>query len=183
MSCHAASLLTPSPVDTNAPEDADKNERFLNLQTYAARIFGAGLAPLEVYAIWALTDALEGRMTPIRGAPDEINPDPTAVEDLPFKTAAAAAWVVYAGRVLHGRDEEIHGSLGGPLWKLDKKEAAKQRRTYKGTQGLCPERWQLWKERFAVIRDSEKVDEVTRKRAAGAVDAMEQVERERSWPT
>ncbi|RYP42616.1 hypothetical protein DL768_010313 [Monosporascus sp. mg162] len=79
---------------------------------------GFGFAPLDMYAIWAFTDALEGEMTPVRGAPDEINPDPAAVKDLPFKVAIAAAWAFHAGRVLYGRDEEIHGTLGWPLWML-----------------------------------------------------------------
>lgn len=36
-------------------------------------------------------------------------------------------------------------------------------RTYKGTQGLCMARWELWRERFgAVVRDSNKVDDSPR---------------------
>jgi hypothetical protein len=171
------SLLTPSLADVNAPDGADKNQRFLNLQTYAARILGYGIATLEMYAIWALTDALEGRIRPIRGAPDEVDADPTSVEDLPFKTSAAAVWIIHAGKVLYGRDQEIRGSLGGPLWKLDSKEGARLRKKYRGTQGLCSERWELWKERFGAIRECEKVDKATRQRAAAAVDAMEKVER------
>jgi hypothetical protein len=155
-------------------------QRELNLQTYAARIFGYNLVPLEQYAIWAFTAALEGTMMPIRGAPDEVNPDPSAVEELPSKTAVASAWMVQGGAVMYGRDEEVHATLGGPLWRLEKKEAVKLSRKYKGTQGLCPERWQLWKERFGVIRDCEEVDEITRRRAAEAYDAMEVVESERT---
>ncbi|KAI1081678.1 hypothetical protein F5B20DRAFT_534938 [Whalleya microplaca] len=165
--------------DPRAPEGADKKQRFLNLQTYTARIAGLGLAPLESYAIWALTAALEGEMTPIRGAPDEVNSDPAAVEDVAFKISVATTWILHAGGILYGRDEEVRGTEGGPLWKLDKKEAAKLRRKYKGTQGLSPERWQLWKERFGVFRDSEKVDEGTRSLAAVAVDAMESIEKEK----
>lgn len=116
-------------------------------------------------------------MTPIRGAPDEVNPDPAAVEDLPFKVAVAASWAVYFGHILYGRDEEIRATLGGPLWRLDKKEGFRLKRKYRGTQGLCPERWELWKSRFGVIRDSEKVDEETRRRAGEAADAMERVEK------
>lgn len=149
----------------------------LNLQTYAARIAGLGLAPLEMYAVWAFTDALEGAMKPIRGAPDEVDPDPAVVADLPFKVAVAAVWAVHFAHLLHGRDEEIHGTLGGPLWKLDKKEGLRLKRKYRGTQGLCPERWELWKARFGVIRDSDKVDEETRSRAAEAADAMERAEK------
>lgn len=167
------------PVDDDtAPTNSDLKQRFLNLQSYAARITGLRLAPCESYAIWALTDALEGVMTPIRGAPDEVNPDPAAVEDLPFKVVVAAEWIVHAGHVLYGRDEEIYATQGGPLWRLDKTEARRLRRKYKSTQGLCPARWELWKERFGVIRDSNKVGDSTQTVAGGAVDAMERVERE-----
>lgn len=159
---------------------SDLKQRFLNLQSYAARIAGLGLAPLECYAIWALTDALEGVMTPIRGAPDEVNPNPAAVEDLPFKTAAAAEWIVHAGHVLYRRDEEVYGTAGGPLWRLGKAEARRLRRKYRGTAGLCLARWTLWKQRFAVIRDSDKVDEGTQKVAGRAYDGMERIERAES---
>ncbi|KAH8660324.1 hypothetical protein BX600DRAFT_513938 [Xylariales sp. PMI_506] len=172
-----ATLYEKWDGDQNAPEGSDKQQRFLNLQTYAARLAGYRLAPLEMYAIWALTAALEGTITPVRGAPDEVNPDPAAVEELPFKAAAAAAWIKYAGHTLYGRDEEIRGSLGGPLWKLDKKQGAKLKRKYRGTQGLCPERWALWKERFGAIRDAENVDKATRKVAAGAVEDMDRIEK------
>lgn len=161
--------------DGTAPAGSDLKQRFLNLQSYAARMTGLGLAPCEAYAIWALTDALEGVVTPVRGAPDEVNPDPAAVEDLPFKVAAAAEWIIHAGHVLYGRDEEVYATQGGPLWKLDKTEARRLRRRYKGTQGLCLARWELWRERFGVIRDSIKVDDSTRMVAAGAVDAMERL--------
>ncbi len=162
--------------DGAAPMDSDLKQRFLNLHSYAARIAGLGLVPLECYAIWALTDALEGVMTPIRGAPDEVNPNPAAVEDLPFKVAAAAEWIFHAGHVLYARDEEVYGTAGGPLWRLDKAEARRLRRKYRGTQGLCPARWTLWKQRFSVIRDSREVDQGTRIVAGRAYGSMEIVE-------
>lgn len=159
---------------------SDQKQRFLNLQSYAARIAGLGLVPLECYAIWALTDALEGEMTPIRGAPDEVNPNPAAVEDLPWKVAAAAEWIIHAGHVIYGRDEEVYGTAGGPLWRLDKAEARRLRRKYRGTQGLCLARWTLWKQRFAVIRDSDEVDHGSRGLAGRGYGYMEMVERAQS---
>ena len=148
------------------------------MQAYAARITGLRLLSLECYAIWALTDALEGVMTRVRGAPDVVNPDPTAVENLPFKVAAAAEWIIHAGHVLYGRDEEIDNTDGGPLWRLDKKEARKIRHKYKGTKGLCPARWELWYQRFGVIYDDKGVDLMTREVAGKAQSSMERVQRE-----
>ncbi len=163
------------------PAGADDRRRALNLQTYAARAAGLGVAAglLEAWAVTALADALEGAVRAVRGAPDETDADPAAVADLPFKVAAAAAWAVHAGRALHGRDEEVRGTLGGPLWRLGRRDALRLRRRYRGTQGLCPERWALWKERFAAVRDCDRVDAETRARAAEAAEAMEKVENER----
>ncbi|EXF73793.1 hypothetical protein CFIO01_05724 [Colletotrichum fioriniae PJ7] len=166
--------------DLRAPSEEARKDRQVNLQAYAARVAGLGLVPLETNAIWALVDALEGTVKPVRGAPDEANSDPAAVEDITHKTRIAAAWMVHAGHLLHGRDEVVSGATAGPLWKLDKKEAVKMRRKFKGTDGLCAERWQLWKERFAVIRDAEGLGEKARKDAGDAGDAylaMEKIEK------
>ncbi|GKT51269.1 uncharacterized protein ColSpa_11450 [Colletotrichum spaethianum] len=163
--------------DLKAPGEYQRKERRVNLQAYAARVMGLCLVPLETYAIWALVDALEGAVTPVRGAPDATNPDPAAVEDISYKARSAASWMVHAGHVLHGRDEEIRGVTAGPLWKLDKKEATKLRRKFKGTNGLCPQRWQLWKERFVAVRDAEGLDGRAREDAGNAFAVMEKVEK------
>ncbi|KAI5867009.1 hypothetical protein GGS23DRAFT_553122 [Durotheca rogersii] len=163
--------------DSRAPGEVQKKERRVNMQAYAARVAGLGLVPFETYAIWALVDALEGTMTPIRGAPDEVNEDPAAVEDISYKVKAAAMWIIHGGHLLYGRDEEVTGATAGPLWRLPKKEANKLRRKFRGTDGLCPLRWQLWKERFAVIRDTDALDAVTRKQAGDAYAAMDKVEK------
>lgn len=162
--------------DPHAPEKSDKDARYLNLNAYAARLYGLGLVKAAMPAIWALSDALEGVMTPVRGAPDAINEDPSAVEKHTYKIAAAAAWVTHAGHRLYGRDEEIDGTQGGPLWKLDKKEARKRRRKYAGTKGLSPQRWKMWKQRFAEVEDCQKIDGATRCIAGDAIAVMGRIE-------
>lgn len=139
---------------------------------------GAGLVDLPMYAIWALQPALEGTMKRIRGAPDEIDRDPTSVEKLPVKVEVAAVWIKYAGRKLYGRDEQVYGTQGGPLWRLNKKEAQRLGRQYKGTQGLCSERWALWKARFGEIAECEGVDPHVRHLAGEAGVEMENIETE-----
>ncbi|KLU90391.1 hypothetical protein MAPG_10245 [Magnaporthiopsis poae ATCC 64411] len=165
--------------DSRASSKAEKKQRYINLQTYAARVAGYGIVPLEMYAIWALVDALEGTMKRVRGAPDEVDVSPASIEDLPTKMACAAAWMIHAGHVLHGRDEEVSGATAGPLWMIqDKKEAAKLGRRLKGTNGLCPERWAMWKGRFAAVRDAgEGVDDTAREQAGAAIARMEEVEK------
>ncbi|KAE8155205.1 hypothetical protein BDV25DRAFT_135253 [Aspergillus avenaceus] len=160
-----------------SPEAGDdvKKQRFVNLQAYLARVFGLGLESLEMYALWSLSDAVEGAIVPVRGSPDLVSAEPGDIVDLPFKTAAAAVWIIHAGAALHGRDEEISGTDAGPLWKLSKKEAKQARRKYKGTKGLCAERWDLWKTQFAAIRDYEGADEETRTIAGRAVERMDKL--------
>ncbi|KAM5366399.1 hypothetical protein ACJZ2D_010509 [Fusarium nematophilum] len=154
--------------DPRATGEIQRKERLVNLQAFAARV--------QVYAIWALGDAPEGAMTPIRGAPDEVNQNPSAVEDMPYKVKSAAAWMIHAGPMLYGRDEQVHGATAGPLWRLEKKERIKLRRKCRGTDGLCPQRWQLWKERFVAVRDADGLEEEVRRQAGDAYIAMSTVE-------
>ncbi|KAF1957548.1 hypothetical protein CC80DRAFT_547445 [Byssothecium circinans] len=123
----------------------------------------AELSPSQQYAIWAVTAAVEGTVTPIPGAPDEVSPDPAAIEDLSFKTAVEAAWMVRAGHVMYGRGGVSVWHPGRfPLWRLEKKEAVKLRRKYKGSQGL-------FQERFGVL-DCGVVDGVMRAGVGKAFD-------------
>jgi hypothetical protein len=159
-----------------AATDAMKRERRINLQAYAARVTGLCNLRFQIDALWALVDALEGTMLPIRGAPDQVNEDPAAVVDLPYCVKVSSIWVTHAGHLLYGRDEEIYGATSRPLWKLDKKEGIRLRRKLKGTNGLCPERWKLWKKRFGVIRDTDGLDIAARKDAGDAYITMERIE-------
>ncbi|KAK2594626.1 hypothetical protein QQS21_007663 [Conoideocrella luteorostrata] len=166
--------------DPRAPNEVEAKRRYVNLQAYAARVAGLGLINANAWsawALWSIVDALEGTMTPIRGAPDEINEDPAAVEDIAYKVKSAAAWVVLAGNYLYGRDEVVDGATAGPLWRLEKKEAIKLRKKTRGTDGFCPERWNLWKDRFGVIRDCDKLERDVRNEAQYAYTAMEVVEK------
>ena len=162
-------------MSPNADDD-EKKRRFVNLQAYAARILGLGLSQLEMYAIWALSDVAEGAMIPVRGSPDVVSADPKHVDQLPFKAAAAGVWILFAGHTLYGRDEAIGGTQGGPLWMLSKVERKKLRRKFRGTQGLSPDRWLLWKQQFRAIRDCGSVDAKTRRIAGNVVETMERVE-------
>ncbi|OGM51054.1 hypothetical protein ABOM_000032 [Aspergillus bombycis] len=162
-------------VSPDATDD-EKKRRFVNLQAYAARVLGLGLVPLEMYAIWALSDVAEGVMLPVRGSPDVVSADPSDVDQLPFKAAAAGVWILYAAHALYGRDEAIGGTQGGPLWMLSKVERRKLRRKFRGTQGLCLDRWLLWKQQFGAIRDCGLADADTRTLAGNVVETMDRVE-------
>ncbi|KAH0429903.1 hypothetical protein CcaCcLH18_08185 [Colletotrichum camelliae] len=137
----------------------------VNLDAYAARVAGLCHLPFEVYAIWALVDALEDTTADKAG--------PTLENQMAGKTGAhklmsAAVWMIHTGHLLYGRDEQISGATAGPLWK--------QGRMLKGTDGLSPERWQLWKGRFAVFRDADGLDAESRRVAGEAYAVMEKLE-------
>ncbi|VUC24334.1 unnamed protein product [Clonostachys rosea] len=165
-------------ADLEASGEVAKLERDVNLQWYAAQVAGLCDLYFEMYAIWALADALEGTMTEIRGAPNVVNGDPSVVKDIAYKTRSAAGWMIYTARQLHGRDEDVEGATAGPLWKPSKQEARELQRSLqkKRVYGLSPQRWSLWKQRFGCIRDCDKLDQETREYAGRAFRAMEEVE-------
>ncbi|RSL50340.1 hypothetical protein CEP54_012000 [Fusarium duplospermum] len=160
--------------DLPALSEEYRKQRKLNLNAFAARLTSLLHLSTEMYFLWAMVDGLEGTMTFVWGAPDVINGDPAAVDEHDIK--AAAAWLIHTAHVFYGRDEEVKGGGGGPLWVLPKKEGLKLRRRYKGTDGLCPLRWQLWKDRLAAFRHSEALNAQIRKEAGDAYDAMEKAE-------
>ena len=102
------------------------------------------------------------------------------VSDTEYNVRTAAIWMIHTGHVLYGRDEEIEGATAGPLWKLDKKEARKLGRKFKGTYGLCQLRWELWKERFGAVLAEPGIDEMTRTLASKAMQRMDKVERDKA---
>jgi len=65
--------------------------------------------------------------------------------ELNCSVAVAADWISRCGRILFGGNEEVVGGEGGPMWE--------------GKAGLCPERWQFWKQRFGKISDDGGIDE------------------------
>ncbi|KAF4812358.1 hypothetical protein CGCSCA5_v009234 [Colletotrichum siamense] len=153
--------------DSAASSEDLKKSRRVNLDAYAARVAGLCHLPFEVYAIWALVGALEDANA------DEPGPsleNQTAEKARDHKLISAAVWMIHAGHLLYGRDEQISGATAGPLWK--------QGHMLKGTNGLSPERWQLWKGRFAVSRDADGLDADSRRVAGQAYVMMKELENE-----
>lgn len=77
---------------------------------------------------------------------------------------AALDWVSICGHVVYGLDEEVTWGGGGPLWN--------------GKPGLCPERWQFWKERLAALGEFDSASERTRRLAWETRGKMECIEKE-----
>ncbi|CAI0648886.1 unnamed protein product [Colletotrichum noveboracense] len=153
--------------DSAASSEDLKKSRRVNLDAYAARVAGLCQLPFEVYAIWALVGALEDTTANNTGPALENQREGKAIA---HKLMSAAVWIIHAGHLLYGRDEQISGATAGPLWK--------QGHMLKGTDGLNPERWQLWKETFAVFRDADGLDTESRRVAGEAYAMMEKLENE-----
>ncbi|ODM14619.1 hypothetical protein SI65_09964 [Aspergillus cristatus] len=86
------------------------------------------------------------------------------IPELDENIELALDWLSICGHLLFDLDKEVEGSGGGPLWN--------------GKLGLCPERWQFWKERFVELGEFAGVAERTRELARKTVDKMEVIERE-----
>ncbi|KAI1665776.1 DUF3632 domain containing protein [Pyrenophora tritici-repentis] len=140
------------PVIRESWDDERHAEPF-NINAFAARLTAAGLIDLSVYAIWTLRSVLEDSV------PDQIY---SKSGDKGCK--AAAAWFIYAGKVLYafckegktydGRVAEQGSDVVGEDWN-----------------GYNERRWRLWIERLEEVQKA-VVDEDTNKVLQKAMEAI-----------
>lgn len=142
--------------------DADSKQTYRNASSFLARLTRDRTADWFALAIGEVGGCLEGHVVfrhahAHRGTPilDFI---PERDEDI----EGAFDWISICGHVLFSLDMEVKQSGGGPLWE--------------GKLGLCPERWQLWKERLGELAEFGGVSERARKLARETRDRMEVVE-------
>lgn len=116
-------------------DDVQTPDEWLNLNSFNARLFGAGVTRWYNFAIWQLREGLE----------DVLGPDP---HENDCKIAVASEWIIQAGpnllrETLLNEDiseEEKSAYCGGKLWT--------------GLPGLSLERWRFWKHRLAEVKSS-----------------------------
>lgn len=117
--------------------DVQTPDEWLNLNSFNARLFGAGITRWYNFAIWQLREGLE----------DVLGPD---THENDWKIAVASEWIIQAGPKL----------LRETLLNEDISEAEK--RAYRGCglwtglPGLSTERWGFWKRRLAEVKSSVK---------------------------
>ena len=129
-------------------------QKWINLNSFAARILGHGLEHWDSYAIWELRAALE---------------EPTKAKSIMnCEVAAAAEWILHAEERLTGM---FHEDVG-PVVARETEPGA----LYQGKAGLCRARWAFWKMRFAEIGNSKQVDEDVGEVALRAAQKMRTVE-------
>ncbi|KAJ5909753.1 hypothetical protein N7504_004396 [Penicillium tannophilum] len=118
-----------SPTYNGEVPEVQLAEKWADLNSFAARLFGESLAQWKNFAVWSLNAALE----------DEIQDQKILVCNI----AAAQEWITQAGERIfreaseHPSDKECRVMSAGSL--------------YEGKAGLSLERWEFWKKRFREI--------------------------------
>ncbi|KAI8652007.1 hypothetical protein NCS56_01417300 [Fusarium sp. Ph1] len=118
-------------------------QAFVNINAFFARLTVANIEDNLLFAIWVFRDALEDP------AEDEI-----AQKTSPELLKAAAVWFIYAAESLaKARDEaeQFDGKVARPG---DSLSAFKD---VPGWRGFCPDRWNVWKARFASLEKTESL--------------------------
>ncbi|EEU36045.1 uncharacterized protein NECHADRAFT_53008 [Fusarium vanettenii 77-13-4] len=118
-------------------------QAFVNINAFFARLTAANIEDNLLFAIWVFRDALENP------AEDEI-----AQKTSPDLLKAAAVWFIYAAESLaKARDEaeQFDGKVARPG------ESLAAFRDVPGWRGFCPDRWNVWKTRFASLEKAESL--------------------------
>ncbi|KAJ5240089.1 hypothetical protein N7468_004708 [Penicillium chermesinum] len=117
------------PTTTHGAPDPDAAEKWINLNSFAARLRSLGYTHWHNFPVWELRAALE----------EEIQDQ----DVLAFRLAVAEQWIVHAGQAIYihvtmePAEEESRTMKPGPL--------------YEGKAKLDLERWGFWKNRLAEL--------------------------------
>ncbi|KAH7121655.1 hypothetical protein EDB81DRAFT_665917 [Dactylonectria macrodidyma] len=118
---------------------------FINLNAFYARITAANVHDLGLYAIWILRQALED--------PEKSEIAKETSSDL---LQAASVWFIFAAEPLTkwSKDQkQFDGKIAKPGKSLSARQDAP------GWKGFSPERWQIWLDRFASLKDADLTPE------------------------
>ena len=157
MACREVYNDTPDSDASDFEIDAWANVNF-----FFAHITKEDLADLSTLAIWSMRTALENDLQ------DDV--EGSAAQKYNIYIPAAASWIFGMGRALYTKDTDLtptdrkqgNPAKGGELWK--------------GKAAFSKERWDLWKERLAVVSKMEDVSNKTRYISKDALVAMERSE-------
>lgn len=157
MACREVYNDTPDPDAGDLEIDAWANVNF-----FYAHVTKEGLEDLSIFAIWSMRSALENDL--------QDDDEGSAAQKYNLYVPAAASWIFGMGHVLYTKDTDLtpkdrrqgNPAKGGELWK--------------GKAAFSKERWNLWKERLAVVSKMEKVSDKTRYISKDSLEAMERAE-------
>ncbi|KAL1745162.1 hypothetical protein HDZ31DRAFT_63417 [Schizophyllum fasciatum] len=175
----SSSEWTPGDIDmltaAELPPDADERaqafhatgRKWVNLQTFLARAWAAGVYNGAVHALWAMRDALE----------DEETEDTHPRMSRALAVEATAAWVTHAAKLMF-RCKEIFGPNSRADWEANQGAPGRGGRKWDGVDGYDPARWKLWKDEFAMFLREERSHQHVRRAVESALIAMDNAERE-----
>lgn len=146
----------------NCDEESKRSRR--NASSFLARLTRDRTADWLALAISEVGGCLEGHVVFRHAHAHRGTPVLDFIAERDGDIESAFDWVSICGHALFTLDVEVERSGGGPLWE--------------GKLGLCPERWQLWKDRLGELSVFDGVSERTRKLAKETKDRMEVVERD-----
>lgn len=120
-----------APKYDGSEADGEAIQRWISINAFAARLFGAGVVPSwDNFAVWALRDSLET---------ESANAD--------VSVSVASEWLEHAGGVLRDKSSAADAA------SLD--EAAKRvlrpGKLFDGESGLNQGRWAFWQDRLVTL--------------------------------
>ncbi|KAJ5156937.1 uncharacterized protein N7482_008037 [Penicillium canariense] len=135
--------------------DPDGIAEWINQNSFMARLLGKDLLNWDTLVIWMMRDALE-----------EEPPQEQIVLDCYI--AVVVQWITHAG-------ETIFSQLSDQDLSEQQKRVTKGGSLYHGKDGLCPERWEFWRQRAGEV--SKLVSKDLQPIALAAAERMSQIER------
>ncbi|KAI0665489.1 hypothetical protein C8Q78DRAFT_1064603 [Trametes maxima] len=164
--------LAGDPPSDSAPSRAAARarSRWLNMNTFMARLWALGAWDCAFYGISTMRMCLEPYSLPPETRERETN-DPEELD-----VEVASVWVRVAGKKMY-ECREIWGPKGNPDWNPHAGAPGSSGGTWDGVDGYHPERWAHWKGIFKKISEGEGRRNMV-EAARAAVDAMESVEKD-----
>ncbi|KAI0641728.1 hypothetical protein C8Q79DRAFT_989057 [Trametes meyenii] len=166
-----AALAGDPPSDSDPSRAAARaRSRWLNINTFMARLWAVGAWDCAFYGISTMRMCLEPYSLPAETRERETD-DPEELD-----VEVASVWVCVAGKKMY-ECREIWGPKGNPNWNPHAGAPGSSGGTWDGVDGYHPDRWALWKAIFKKISEGEgrrNMIEATK----AAVEAMESVEKE-----
>lgn len=139
-------------MDDGETFDAEDAEKWINLNSFMARLMERNLVHWTNFAIWNFRAALEEP------------PQPQVVMDC--HVSVLGEWISHAGEGLYAKlSDEV---------SEDAARVTEPGILYSGKAGLSHERWKFWKERLTEI--GEVVSEDVKPVAVAAVEKMTEIE-------
>lgn len=157
------SCLVFRKAPTDAEDSYEPFTRWINLNSFGARLFALGLLKCCPFGYWTMRISFE-----------DDRPGTPSADLLECRVEAAAQWIEHAAKPFFRSIARGSGTYS-PIDMI-------MRRTgswiFYGHQARSRERWDFWKGQFQEIGSGDKVSDEVKQTALASVRKMEEVERE-----